>query len=85
MKYFNADVIESKLNKASELGAEHTILIKPTDKEDEIVDRIIRTLGCQPTISLECSGAESSVRIAIKVNTLIYKYVYSSIMLFVGN
>lgn len=65
-KVIITDVIESKLNKASELGADHTILIKPTDKEDEIVDRIIRTLGCQPTISLECSGAESSVRIAIK-------------------
>lgn len=42
--------------------------MKPNDTEADVVKKIVSALGEQPDISLECSGAEQSIRTAIQVN-----------------
>lgn len=59
------DLVESRLTLAKELGATHTILIKPGEKDEDIVKKIHTTMGCEPEKTLDCSGVESTVRVAI--------------------
>lgn len=54
---------------AKELGATHTLLVKPADKDEDIVKKIHATMGCEPEKTLDCSGLESTVRVAIFVST----------------
>jgi len=60
------DIVESRLKIAKELGADYTLLVQPGDKEEVIIKKIIDLLQCEPNVSMDCSGAESSVRIAIQ-------------------
>lgn len=64
---FFLDVIEHKLKVAKELGATCTVLVQKNDTDETMVKKIIKTLGQQPDISVDCSGAEMSVRIAVQV------------------
>lgn len=38
-----------------------------SDEDSVIVEQIQKLLGDQPTVSIDCSGAEQSIRVAIKV------------------
>lgn len=59
------DLVQSKLDIAKEIGADYTLLIEKGDKEDTIVKKIHGLMGCAPDISIECTGAEPCVRLAI--------------------
>ncbi|KFM78707.1 Sorbitol dehydrogenase, partial [Stegodyphus mimosarum] len=57
------DICENRLDMAKKLGAPHQICIKGKDVLQEVVTK----LGGPPDITIECSGAKSSIRLGIKV------------------
>lgn len=61
------DVLESRLQTAKSLGADDTICVQGSDTDQDIVNKIVAVLGCEPTVSLDCTGAEQCVRVAIQV------------------
>jgi len=64
-KILLTDIAENRLAKAKELGANFTVQIKPGQSAEETAQIIEETLGQQPDITIECSGAESSTKLAI--------------------
>lgn len=63
------DIFDHKLERAKQFGATHTILWKSSAKQPELglVNEITKVLqGAHPDIVLECSGAESCIRGAVK-------------------
>lgn len=61
------DIFESKLERAKQFGATHTILFKPDSDESELVHSVTKSLGgLHPDVVFECSGAEKCIRAAIK-------------------
>ncbi|ENN79689.1 hypothetical protein YQE_03869, partial [Dendroctonus ponderosae] len=66
-KIIVTDIWDVKLQTAKELGAHHVIKIEKGMEEDAIVAKIVELLGEQPNKTFDCSGAEQSVRIALKV------------------
>lgn len=71
------DLVKSRLSVATSMGADKTIIIQPCETDQAIVEKVVAALGCEPTVSLDCSGAEQSVRVAIQVST-INKQLYIS-------
>ena len=65
---FFLDINESRLNFAKQLGISKTILI---DSKAEVIglgQHVIQQLGNEsPHVTLECSGAEMSINLAIHV------------------
>ncbi|XP_077296199.1 sorbitol dehydrogenase-like [Arctopsyche grandis] len=59
------DLLQSRLDLAKSLGADHTILIKKEDKEEDVVKNIHQTMGAEPEKALDCSGVESTTRLAV--------------------
>ena len=60
------DIVENRLKVAQELGADGTILIKPGIGPEELSNEVKNVLGeKKPNVSIECSGAESSIKLAI--------------------
>lgn len=68
---FLSDLVQNRLNVAKDLGADYTVLVEKNDTDVTLVNKIVETLGQQPDISLDCSGAEICVRTAVQVNTTI--------------
>jgi L-iditol 2-dehydrogenase len=64
-KVIITDIAENRLGVAKEMGADFTVLIKPGQGAEETAKIVVETLGQQPDITLECSGAESSIKLAI--------------------
>ncbi|KAK5638777.1 hypothetical protein RI129_013072 [Pyrocoelia pectoralis] len=60
------DILQSRLDKAKEMGADYSVLVRPDESPDEIMQNIISTLGCRPTISIDCAGVELTTSVAIK-------------------
>ncbi len=60
------DLDENRLRVAAEMGADHTVKVTTRDSR-ALAQQIRETLGCQPTQSIECSGAEPSIATAIYV------------------
>ncbi|QLQ79332.1 hypothetical protein HG537_0B06800 [Torulaspora globosa] len=61
------DVYESKLERAKQFGATHTILWSPTSDEATLVQETVKVLaGGHPDIVFECSGAEKCIRAGVK-------------------
>ncbi len=55
------------------MGADYPVLVDTRDSK-EMADKIKSTLGCEPDITIECSGAESSIQSGILVcRTIISK------------
>ncbi|CAF0807736.1 unnamed protein product [Adineta steineri] len=70
------DISQSRLDFAKKIGASHVILAdKDAQKTAQIV---IETLGCMPNISIECSGAESSIQ------TTFYGTISGGVVVLVG-
>jgi L-iditol 2-dehydrogenase len=61
------DLDQSRLELAKKLGADYTLLLSRDSDEKEIVKKVHKLLGKEPDKSIECSGAEISIRIAIQV------------------
>ncbi len=57
---------DSRLEAARKLGANETVLIDTSPPED-IARQVSELIGAQPDITIECSGAESSIQMAVHV------------------
>lgn len=51
-----------------ELGADYTVLVGKNDTDETVTKKIIDALGSEPSISLECSGAEICAKVAVQVS-----------------
>lgn len=63
------DICENRLEFAKKLGATHPINVKDKKVED-LVEEIRVKAGREPDVSIECSGAASSVKLAVLVSFL---------------
>ncbi|XP_074107594.1 sorbitol dehydrogenase [Cotesia typhae] len=59
------DLVAQRLNIAKELGANKTVLLKKDMKEEGTVKMIHEAFGCEPDKTIDASGAESCIRLAI--------------------
>lgn len=59
------DLLQKRLDIAKEIGATHTILIQKDEPETDIVKRIQIALGKQPNKTIDCTGFEATVRLAL--------------------
>ena len=65
------DISESRLAFAASQGADGTVQVGRGREEHQILDDIKEMFGGEsPDITIECSGAESAIRLAIQVSTL---------------
>jgi len=65
------DVLQSRLDFAKTLGATHVELVGVKGNVDsDHVTAIEKGLGGPPQCTIECAGPESSLRLAVKVNSL---------------
>lgn len=62
----DADISESRLEVAKSLGADHTLLVGKEDSET-LASKVANKLDAKSDVTIECSGAESSIRLAIFV------------------
>lgn len=70
------DISQSRLDFAKSIGADHVLL---ADKEPQaFAEQIVEILGTQPNISIECSGAETSIQ------TTFYATVSGGVVVLVG-
>ncbi|XP_066510169.1 sorbitol dehydrogenase-like isoform X1 [Hoplias malabaricus] len=60
-----SDLSADRLTKAKELGADCLLAVKREDVPEELARRVEGMLGGMPHISIECTGAESSIQTAI--------------------
>jgi L-iditol 2-dehydrogenase len=61
------DISQARLDFAKKVGATHVVL---ADKDPQKTAQIVtETLGCMPNISIECSGAESSIQATFYVSS----------------
>lgn len=58
------DIAENRLKVAKEMGADHTLLVNTGDAE-ALAKKITDLMGGMPDITIECSGAEPSIRLGI--------------------
>lgn len=65
--YFS-DLVQSRLDVAKELGADHTLKVYLTDSEDDLVKVIEETIGQLPDVTIDCSGFESTITLGLKVS-----------------
>lgn len=67
-KKFSADIQERRLALAEKFGADCTLLVKPREDVSETAAKIRSLLGGDaPDKTIDCSGFESSVRLAVEV------------------
>ncbi|CAG4955580.1 unnamed protein product [Parnassius apollo] len=64
-KIVMTDILQSRLDFAKKLGADHTILVNRESNEDDLVVKIHELLGNYPDISIDASGAQATVRLAL--------------------
>lgn len=58
------DIADNRLKVAKDLGANHTLLVDSKDGE-ALAKKVANLMGCMPDITIECSGAESSIQLGI--------------------
>lgn len=80
--YFDSDVLDVKLEKAKELGADYVVKTTREMTEQDITQLIRDTLKEEPHASFDCCGVELCVRVALNVSLIRYKisvarYCYS--------
>ncbi|CAH2049049.1 unnamed protein product, partial [Iphiclides podalirius] len=61
------DVVESRLETAKSLAADHTLQVKREYSDEQIVDKIIKTLGTKPQITTDACAFASAQRVAMMV------------------
>ncbi|CAF0787014.1 unnamed protein product [Adineta steineri] len=70
------DISQARLDFAKKIGASHVILAD--NDAQKTAEHVIETLGCMPNISIECSGAESSIQ------TTFYGTISGGVVVLVG-
>jgi L-iditol 2-dehydrogenase len=58
---------------AKELGADCVLKVTTTATAEDLAKQVAEKLGVMPDISIECSGAESSIKLAILVRSAFSK------------
>ncbi|XP_068210885.1 sorbitol dehydrogenase-like [Palaemon carinicauda] len=58
------DIAQNRLDVAQQLGADHVLLVNTGDAE-VLAKKIQELMGGMPDITIECSGAEPSIRLGI--------------------
>ncbi|XP_014359369.2 sorbitol dehydrogenase [Papilio machaon] len=64
-KILITDILQSRLDFAKQLGADHTILVTRDASEEQLVQEVRRLLGDSPDVSIDASGAQATVRLAL--------------------
>ena len=64
-KVIIADLVQSRLEVAKEVGADYTLLIEKGDSEDDIVRKIHKMLGSAPNKTIDCSSPEITNRVGL--------------------
>ncbi|XP_021922007.1 sorbitol dehydrogenase-like isoform X2 [Zootermopsis nevadensis] len=64
-KVLITDIVDHRLGVAKELGADYTYLSTVGEDEQEAVRTVHSLLAEPPDISIDCSGAEANIRLAI--------------------
>lgn len=64
------DINPLRLEIAKKIGIENTLLIDPKDDPVAAVPDVVKILGNEPDVTLECTGFESALRLAIAVTVL---------------
>ncbi|XP_046966675.1 sorbitol dehydrogenase-like [Vanessa cardui] len=64
-KIIITDLLQSRLDMAKKLGADYTLLVNKDSNEADIVRKVHELLGTHPDISIDASGAQSTVRLAL--------------------
>jgi len=59
------DINAERLKIAKEIGVDSTILVEKEHTTEQLVQKVKEALGRQPDITIECSGAPSSTRLAL--------------------
>lgn len=66
--FFIQDIQEKRLKTAKELGADHIVLVSQESNEVETAKKIRELTQVEPDKTIDCTGFESSVRLAIEVS-----------------
>ncbi|CAG7696146.1 unnamed protein product [Allacma fusca] len=66
-KILMTDISASRLEAAKELGADQVLLVEAGVEMSQYATEVATLLGGAPDISIECSGAESSIKLAILI------------------
>ncbi|CAG9130047.1 unnamed protein product [Plutella xylostella] len=59
------DILQSRLDFAAKLGANHTLLVTRDLSEADLVRKVHELMGTHPDISIDASGAQATVRGAL--------------------
>ncbi|XP_013412415.1 sorbitol dehydrogenase [Lingula anatina] len=59
------DISSARLEFAMAMGATHTLLIEQADRVEDLAVKVKERLGCMPSVTVECSGAESGLQLGI--------------------
>lgn len=63
-KVLITDIVDHRLGVAKQMGADYTYLSKIGEDEQQTVKAVHSLLGGPPDITIDCSGAESNIRLA---------------------
>jgi len=61
------DISESRLKFAKQLGADFVLTVEPGSEPRSNADAVASLIQCRPDVTIECSGAESSLQTAVYV------------------
>ncbi|XP_049871677.1 sorbitol dehydrogenase-like [Pectinophora gossypiella] len=64
-KILITDILQSRLDFAKKMGADETILVTKDSNEADLVKKIHELLGSHPDVSIDASGAQATVRLAL--------------------
>ena len=67
-----SDLFESRLEKATQLGADHVIKIERNQTPQDVAKEVEKLLGGMPDRTIECTGAESAIQTGIYVSTTLF-------------
>ena len=67
MYLVHSDISESRLAIGKKMGADQIVVVDSRDAR-AVAAKIVDAMGAEPDITIECSGAESSIQSAIYVS-----------------
>lgn len=76
MRFMFIDLVESRLNIAKKLGADSTYLVQKNRSEKDTVADIHAIFEGEPNRTIDASGAQASIRLAILVSCEICLFLF---------
>jgi L-iditol 2-dehydrogenase len=64
-KIIVTDIAQNRLDVAKSLGADHVLKVELNAEAKDLAKKVAEVLGSEPNVAIECSGAESSIKLAI--------------------